>query len=564
MSGAAPYPDSDYDEVEAIRVFENLLDFRYIKSSITKRDKVPNVDGFIEILDYTNSPIAKVEVQVRKIPVNRKQYSVQKSLVLYSKNSSTLPVILICVDIINHKVYWKHIHSLMSEYKEGQNTFTVYFDDSTDIVNTSGEYIQRWIQIAKDYQIRINEFPVAAIALKKEKELLKLTRDEQMYFQDYLDAINNFVRSDFEIIKDLSNIWMFGIVIYSIDDDRIIYGIGRIPYGDTKSPIYFVGGNPFNDGLASNVDIEVEFATILDRSNLGNSREKGKQFVLNRVNRLVKEFGFPVFGEILASDIIFSFIDNYYRFLYLDENKNDFDLDEISNAFYNTLTNTCKIYLQKQQDKLLLVDLDNMKSSYFPPKKPKHTLDPKLFWIRSRKFPLDVVESAIQYLRSVNLINVKRPFVKRARIDGFIWTGYSLSERGDNIKKILSNCITEYKIFCQGCKFNFTDSYYLSDKYSIIYGYSNKNEKERPLVEEMVVINHDKMLPKVIVEEGLNTFFNGRGIMYNDVWYNSITISASASNFLFHDQAMRNMIYNLLINDMKRHYNLTNNIHFML
>lgn len=45
------YSSTDEDEVLAIQIFEQSLDCSLVKSDIKKRDKTPNVDGYLEIVD---------------------------------------------------------------------------------------------------------------------------------------------------------------------------------------------------------------------------------------------------------------------------------------------------------------------------------------------------------------------------------------------------------------------------------------------------------------------------------------------------------------------------------
>lgn len=153
----APYSNTDTAEREAITCFKNLLDLNRIKPDIKSGDKIPNVDGYLELVDSKNRPTGKVEVQVKKIPKGVKKYSCPTSLFAYSR-ATTLPVILVCVDTKNKVAYWKEINTYMAGYKEYQKTFTIHFDDS-DSVDGKKKYIQRWKDMCSEFQRRIAEYP---------------------------------------------------------------------------------------------------------------------------------------------------------------------------------------------------------------------------------------------------------------------------------------------------------------------------------------------------------------------------------------------------------------------
>jgi hypothetical protein len=61
----AAYSPTDHSESRAINCLNDLLDDPSIKSHIVQRDKTPNVDGFVELVDDRSIPIGKIEVQVK-------------------------------------------------------------------------------------------------------------------------------------------------------------------------------------------------------------------------------------------------------------------------------------------------------------------------------------------------------------------------------------------------------------------------------------------------------------------------------------------------------------------
>jgi hypothetical protein len=106
MAKPTAYSRTDAPEQEAVTTFLSLIDAKCVKADIRVRDKVPNVDGTLELVDPSGVPIGKLDVQVRKIPDGTTKYSCPAELVGYSE-VSTLPVLLVCVDTLHKKAYWK-------------------------------------------------------------------------------------------------------------------------------------------------------------------------------------------------------------------------------------------------------------------------------------------------------------------------------------------------------------------------------------------------------------------------------------------------------------------------
>ena len=104
MTKPTPYSNTDAAEENAVVIFRSLLDPKRVKADIRTRDKYPNVDGTIELVDQENRPFGKFDIQVKKIGDGKNSYSCPATLVGYSE-VSTLPVLLICTDVSLSKVY---------------------------------------------------------------------------------------------------------------------------------------------------------------------------------------------------------------------------------------------------------------------------------------------------------------------------------------------------------------------------------------------------------------------------------------------------------------------------
>lgn len=146
----SPYaPSSDIEE-NAIKCFRDSIDTSRVKSHVAEGDKTPNHDGFIEILDIEHIPLGKMTVQLKGIPKGENKFQCKMETLAYSRKLSE-PFLLICVDSVNEKVYWKQIYYSMVEAKDGQDSFTIHFAES-DTIDSKGVYIEKWIDVCKEYQ----------------------------------------------------------------------------------------------------------------------------------------------------------------------------------------------------------------------------------------------------------------------------------------------------------------------------------------------------------------------------------------------------------------------------
>ena len=93
----AKYSKTDTPEADALAVFNFIIDRKQIKSHLQQRDKVPNYDGNIEITKDDQTPIGKLEVQMKKLDEsneNNPKYQCELSFLSYCEQS-LMPIILL-------------------------------------------------------------------------------------------------------------------------------------------------------------------------------------------------------------------------------------------------------------------------------------------------------------------------------------------------------------------------------------------------------------------------------------------------------------------------------------
>lgn len=153
MSQPAQYPANDSEEARSIKVLQNLLDEEWVKDDFEKRDKKPNTDGTLELVNLKEQPTGKLDVQIKTLPKGAKSFQCSSKLFAYSK-ITTAPLLLICVDADNNRAHWKHIHADLREAqgKAKQKSFVIKFDGSIDATK---RYIIAWEAICEQFKSRL-------------------------------------------------------------------------------------------------------------------------------------------------------------------------------------------------------------------------------------------------------------------------------------------------------------------------------------------------------------------------------------------------------------------------
>ncbi len=64
----APYSPTDTKETDSVDIFKVLVEHSKVKLDIKERDKIPNIDGYMELVDNGGSPCGKLEAQIKKLP----------------------------------------------------------------------------------------------------------------------------------------------------------------------------------------------------------------------------------------------------------------------------------------------------------------------------------------------------------------------------------------------------------------------------------------------------------------------------------------------------------------
>lgn len=572
MPRPAGYPDTDTAEVEAVSVFQSLIDPKFIKAEIRTRDKVPNIDGTIEIVDEAGIPVGKLELQIRKLPDGSTKYSkCPSSLAAYSE-VCTLPIIIVCVDTLNKRAFWKSISPLMPEYKEGQDTFTIHFDSNTDAVDKHGRYIKHWTGIVFDYQQRIAQYPVLRTEFECKLLLDGIREEYKKYFQIFIETVNSLFDQDFLCVKKLlfSDVWKFGIGIYAVDQQNAAYEIYKILYGKPEPLICALSADAFGSAGAANPNT---VGSRLERWEPPRDPEhEGKSYVLDYVKQAVQFRKLSIHGRLISAEILFEFLDRYAHCIGLNRNLDTYTVADISDGLKNYLPAICLAIAASfdlKDGTTVESDLDMV--SYAVERggiTPLYFDNPPIrVELHSRSLSLTAVHNALRYLEANEVDSVSRLYRTPSKQLGpglhFLWEAYTQDEEEENVSLILSNAVEEYCEFIRGNRLKLSESAFLDKSMAIVYVYTPRTavpSDAEPKVEEYQIENQGGALSKTTIvyddtqkhevqRDGFKVKINGQEFRL-ERW------SISQAGFLFQETPILNLLYRMLRQDLQRHYQI--------
>lgn len=575
MSEPAAYSNTDQAEEEAVNLLRSKLNSTFVKEDVRTRDKYPNVDGTIEIVDAERRPIGKLDVQVKKISDGQTSYSCPTSLVAYSKKT-TLPVILICSDTSIGKVYWRHIHSSMPEYKSDQATFTIHFNTSSDLIDDDEPYLREWKRLAFEYQKRIEQYPRLNQDYVNRIVAPEIPAHDVALFQTYLDTINSLLDKDFAGVKNLfyPGVWKLGIGVYG-GDAYLSYDIYGIPYGQA-SPLIVSADSTTLTTHKPLLPPNIKEVHSTSRGSFTNPKARAERYVFDLVCKAVEAKLFTLQGEVTSTDVMFAFIDRYNdNIIKVEKNQDIYELRQICIQINDGILYTCREIVERnQQSKENYRDLNLDAAKMYI---AENSVEPTFRFVpysiklgTYMSFTMQDVFDALRYLRAMGIERIKRPLAKVMNYppppNNYVWAGYTREQEIGNVQKILESALHEYPEFMSMNELNMPSSYYLNDDIAIVILYkptSKANLQVPPSFTSVYLQNTSRRLPKfsfrVTENETHNVFqlMKQAEYLFEGVIYNLKNTSWSGAAYLFSTKTpVIERLYKMLKDDLRQNYGI--------
>lgn len=597
----AKYPKTDTSETDALAVFNYIIDRKQIKTSLQQRDKIPNYDGNIEITKEDQTPIGKLEVQMKKLDernVDKPKYQCELSFLSYCEQS-LMPIILIVVDTKNNVAYWLLINKeLLSTLRPKEDAKSVNIDipKSNIIKEKDIVYINEWIKIIEEYREKLSSYDslkqennnlqsVYNDLAEKTEESLGEENDEFIEIHKFLDLLNNALDINYPIIKEIyyNSIWKLGFAYVNYKKDSVTYSLYPISYNKNDLQIKRVSKGKFIELGRKGFGFISHY-----QENPIKSRFEGytKEWLLEKLKPLFENKIFPIKDSILAREFIFAFIKEFRDVLNLSE-KDTYSLSEIKDSLMNNLPiwidealNFRKIFVGREG----FVNIDYILSNFDDTdrkqisQKVKERLEKKEYLskpipIGSKKYSLGVMFQLLDYLEKADIKNVNGFYLQKdySRVKGkksyFMWDIWSPKDVKENVQRFFKEYPKVYDHFLESFfpniknKFQYFEDFdkliivlNVNDKYESwqdgagikFYYLKNKNKKEELI--EIYLMNEEHPFTKEEPE------FK-KDIKIGEETYQLKSMSTGVLRFIYEELPMITYLYDELLTKFKSFLN---------
>jgi hypothetical protein len=376
LATPTPYPPRTPEEIQAVNKLKDMLDPHQVIAHVEVLNTVPNVDGHLEVLDDSLRPIAKLEVQVKKLPDNygaTPQLHPKVGLFGYAAEATANPVLLIGVDVDHEKAYWVHIQPEANKGL-GQATVTVSLPTTQVVDRINRRYVADWVAISRETRRKLREFSKYEQGYSRLTTIVNaaagLAKDDFREIHVFLDDVNSFLDGDFSLIKRryFPTAWKVGLAYHEYTQTSVAYAIYPIAYDLNDIQIKEIDFNLRNELIASNG------MTMYSTENPIKTRSKSHawEFVDTRLQQILKYQILEHRGsESLATEFLIAFVDHFADQMGLNQ-KEAYSLAEIEQGFYHMLLWTHQaVRLLVSQGRYANSNALTFGRDYF---------DPKLLW----------------------------------------------------------------------------------------------------------------------------------------------------------------------------------------
>lgn len=592
----APYSNTDTAEVAAVTIFESLLNQKNLKLDIRKRDKIPNIDGYIEIVDDFGCPVGKLEVQIKKMPDGFTKMQCPLSLYAYSEITGN-PVVFVGVDINQKVAYWQHINSknlLQPIASMAQGSMTIHFQPENVIDGRNGRHVLEWKNIVESNLGRYKELEKYRGVIENSNPIVGVAKEEFANIHYFLDYLNDFLDKEFSIVKELvyPSAWKIGLAYSDYEEDSVSYALYSIPINKNDVQIKKVddklGEELKNEGMGWRGYFEENPIRI-------SPKKHAVDIVEEKALGLLKQRALNFKGsDFLAREFVFAFIDEFHEPMGLPE-KDEYTIAEIEKGFYHL-----PIWVIEAINFLVKVRRNNIRSMgdalyrrpYFDPhmlliqimdderKQIEESVQQKIaanyhipvIPMGNEKFPFGVFFEFLTYLRESKIDSVKRVYVPKdfSRLKdgrGWIWELYSDEAIEKNLSVFFENLPSVYdKIVSKNFPETKLPIFGQTNLEVILYEARNEAVKERKWPLEffnLVDANQKEFRLELRKRDNaleysdlsFKTIDCKKDVIINGKTYKCVGGRASGLDFIYEDLPMFNYTYSILEENLKQYFN---------
>lgn len=344
--GPAPYSHTDHSETRAISCLNDLLAHPEIKAHISQRDKAPNIDGFIELVDSSLRPLGKIEVQVKYLSAQdrrRKGYSCKLSFLHYCLKAP-LPVVLIGVVPEERQAFWCEVSRTAAraalDHAGDKRKVTVRFSDENIISPGTQNHIEMWRHIVEEHSHKLLVYDSYRAEIERLRGLA--ARVEQVgdgfpdakgidfrHIQVHLDELNGLFDADFSAVKRsiFPRAWKLGFAFAEYTPTSLAYCYYPVELGANDLLIRRVSRDAF-------INLESEIIHYPGSNPvLEDPQGLAREFVEDEALRMVGGMSFAFDDLVLCREYLFALIDKFSDQLGISQSVESVRLKRLQSAW---------------------------------------------------------------------------------------------------------------------------------------------------------------------------------------------------------------------------------------
>lgn len=446
-------------------------------------DKIPNTDGILTLTGKDQIPKGRLDVQLKTLSKKKKTnptFQCELALLAYVEEEM-LPVILIVVDQVNKKAYWRHLdYALLRELspKIKGDTVALPMLQEQFLDGTNHDYLDFWNTILEKtkakyvkYDLIENQRNALLMELGRLNDRImpafSLNHAEIREIHIFLDILNNLYDCEFRTIKQILyfNFWKIGIAIAAYEPNTSTFFI--IPQALTDNSPLIKQVKDIDEIHKDEIFLEDGALSLQWSGDRNSIREMPDAVALKTVCKdvfkVIDKIHLSIPDPMAAREYLAKFTEDFYQFLGLPDRNFPISIERLRALILAILPVTIEQRVSFGQGiKISTYGIDGLMgekagnyhnqiqnaetliaSGYLP--KVTVTLD-------SKKFDMKLIEHYMSYLTKLGVVEISSPYTdfKIPGIPNFgPWMGLKEEDAFKTLKIMLEKFSQIYPVFIE-------------------------------------------------------------------------------------------------------------------
>lgn len=296
---------------------------------------------------------------------------------------------------------------------------------------------------------------------------------------------------------------------------------------------------------------------------LASPEQCARDYVFGFVKDLWRAHGFPVFGVEMAADVVLGFVQQYYRWLDLPPDADEYCIEDLRRAFGPGLSRSTAVAAARMAPDpsgIRIIDLDSALNRPALASQVGDEGTARPYVVIAKRVPVRPALASLALISTNDIRTITRRF--RAHDleyqpppNNFIWSCYSRQRESENASAILSRVLSEYEVFVHGNGFHLENSPYLDRTVSVLFEYRPSDRRSDPEIHEWHVHDPHRTLQKTaMLDPDPTRPSHAVTLTVASKSFPVIRTVTRSADFLFMPCPLSNFVYRLLAGDLKTQY----------